>query len=79
MSTLCFLPDGKVKGIYTETIDLGALGPLQISRATSIEFDNRLQAWHVFDPYGDCMYCSPSRQVCLDWEQQHLSWVLESQ
>ena len=79
MSTLCVLPDGTVKGIYTERIDLGALGPLQIRRATSIEFDNRLQAWRVFDPYGDCMYCSPSRQVCLDWERQHLTWVLESQ
>jgi hypothetical protein len=79
MSTLCVLPDGAVKGIYTEGIDLGALGPLHVERATSIEFDNRLQAWRVFDAFGDCMYCAPSRQQCLDWEHKHLNWVLESE
>ena len=79
MSTLCVLPEGSIKGVYTEAIDLSVLGSLRISRATSIEFDNRLQAWRVFDPYGDCMYCSPSRQVCLDWERRHLSWAFESQ
>ena len=78
MSTLYCLPDGTIQGVYTEAVDLSTLGVLAIRRATSIEFDNRTQAWRVFDGYGDCLYCSPSRETCLNWERQHLNWVLEN-
>ena len=76
-ATLCFLPDGMVKGLYTEVINLQTLGQLKVERATSIEFDHPWQVWRVFDPEGHMMYCSPSRKVCLEWERQHMNWVLE--
>jgi hypothetical protein len=76
-ATLCFLPDGMVKGLYTEVINLQALGQLKVERATSIEFDHTWQVWRVFDPEGQMLYCSPSRKVCLEWEQKHLTWVLK--
>ena len=69
-----FLEDGTVGGLYTEVIDLTALGTLKVQRTTSIEFDHPLQVWRVFDRRGRCLYVSPSRQTCLDWEQQHLAW-----
>ncbi len=75
-ATLCFLPDGKVEGPYTELIDLRALGQLWVTRATSIEFDHPCQVWRVFDPCGQMLYSSPSRQLCLEWEQKHLNKVL---
>jgi hypothetical protein len=78
MITLLFLPDGTVQGLYTEAIELATLGRLRIQRATTIEFDHPLQAWRVFDARGRGVYCSPSRQTCLDWERQHLNWVLEN-
>ena len=78
MSSLLILPDGTVRGVYTEALDLSTLGQLQVQRAMAIEFDNRLQAWRVFDAMGDCLYCSPSRETCLAWEQKHLAWVLEN-
>jgi len=79
MNVLHIQPDGTVRTIYTEVIDLTSLGKLQVRRATRIEFDNRLQVWRVFDREGDMVYCSPSRAVCLEWEQQHLNWVLEQE
>lgn len=69
-------PDGTARCLWTEAVPLHELGRLAIQRALSVEFDNRAQAWRVFDPMGDCLYCSPSRDTCLAWEQKHLNWVL---
>ena len=71
MTTLCFLPDGTVQGLYTEAIDLTTLGRLRVRRASTIEFDNPAQVWRVFNAYGLCLHTSPSRQECLRWEQEH--------
>ena len=71
-------PDGTVRCLWTETVPLHELGRLDVQRACSVEFDNRLQAWRVFDREGDCLYCSPSRETCLAWERKHLDWLLEN-
>ncbi len=78
MNTLHILSNGMVKGLYTETIDLSTVGPLEVQRATAIEFDNPAQVWRVFDPYGESIYDSPSREDCLAWERQHLNQMLEN-
>jgi len=71
--TLAILPDGTVQGLYTEVLDLSALGRLRIQRASSIEFDNPAQLWRVFDRCGRCIHSSASRQQCLDWEREHFN------
>ncbi len=71
MSTLIFTPEGTGQGLYSEQIDLSTLGILHIERATTIEFDNRAQAWRVRDRDGFAMFNSPSRQECLDWEARY--------
>jgi len=73
VNTLTFLTTGIVTGLYSEIIDLTCLGKMKIKRATNIEFDNRLQAWRVKDMSGFALYTSPSRQACLDWEQQYFN------
>ena len=78
MNTLLITPDGKVRGLYTEALDLSTLGQLEVHRALAIEFDNRVQAWRVYDAMGDCLYCSPSREACLAWERKYLDWVLDN-
>jgi len=75
---IAFTPDGTARCLWTEAVPLHELGRLEVQRACSVEFDNKAQAWRVFDPEGDCLYCSPSRETCLTWEQKHLSWVLEN-
>ena len=76
--TITIAPDGTARCLWTETVPLHELGRLAIHRACSVEFDNQTQAWRVFDGMGDCLYCSPSRETCLAWERQYLSWVLEN-
>ena len=78
MSTLLIMPNGTVRGLYTEEVDLSTLGQLEVQRAMAIEFDNQLQAWRVFDGMGDCLYCSPSREMCVAWERKHMNWVLDN-
>ena len=70
---LVFTKDGLGHGLYTEAIDLSRIGALSISRATSIEFDNKLQVWRVYDRKEFPLYSSPSRQVCLDWEHDYFN------
>ena len=69
---ITFIPDGTGHALYTEAIDLAVIGPLAIRRATTIEFDNHTQYWHVRDPKGFPMFNSPSRQECLVWERQYV-------
>ena len=71
--TLHVQEDGTVCGLYTEAIDLAALGNLRIERASSIEFDNPSQLWRVFDRRGRCVFSDPSREACLGWEQAYLA------
>ncbi|MEI6809738.1 MAG: hypothetical protein WCN95_13535 [bacterium] len=77
MTTIVFTPDGAGHCLYTEAIDLSKLGTLSIKRATTIEFDNKSQYWRVYDNSGVAMYCSPSRETCLEWERQHFNTKLE--
>ena len=43
---LVVLPGGMIKAVYAEAIDLGALGPLVINRASHVEPD-RQGRWNV--------------------------------
>ena len=72
-ASLLFMPDGTVAGLYTEVIDLSLLGRLRIMRAFKVEFDNDKQAWRVKDRRGFALFTSPSRQQCLEWEEQYFN------
>jgi hypothetical protein len=78
MTTLHALPDGTIKGLYTEALDLSTLGSLKVQRAMAVEFDNPAQVWRVLDPFGRCVHDAPSREDCLTWERQHLNEALEN-
>jgi hypothetical protein len=70
-ATLLVRPDGTCEGLYTEAIDLGAIGRMRVRRASTIEFDHAAQAWWVRLPRLGRLYCSPSRETCLRWERQY--------
>jgi hypothetical protein len=74
--TLIITPDGTVQGLYTEAIDLAAIGRLRVEHASTLEFDNPAQVWRVFDRRGRGRFASPSRQACLEWEAKHLAETL---
>jgi hypothetical protein len=73
-STLRFQADGgTIECLYTEAIDLQLLGPLRITRATDIRFNDPTQQWQVHDAVTDrVLFSNSSRSECLAWENQNL-------
>jgi hypothetical protein len=59
--------------LYTEILDLTSIGPLQIARASTIEFNNDSKVWEVKDSESRVLFSNPSRTVCLVWEQQYFN------
>ena len=68
-----FAGDGEGHCLYTEAIELGAIGRLTLRRVTSIEFDSTRQQWEVRDAGGALLHTHPSREVCLAWEHRHFN------
>ena len=73
-STLRFHSGGGVDCLYTEVIDLRALGRLHIFRATDIRFNEATQQWDVrCAATGKLLHSDPSRETCLQWERDNLA------
>ena len=73
-STLRFHSGGGVDCLYTEVIDLRALGRLQVFRATDIRFNETSQQWDVrCAATGRLLHSDPSRDTCLQWERDNLA------
>jgi hypothetical protein len=70
---LTFAGNGKGHCLYTEAIELAAIGRLTIRRATTIEFSETSQQWEVRDAGGALLHTNPSREVCLAWEHRHFN------
>ena len=72
-TTLRFQPGGQIDCLYTEAIDLRALGRLHVVRATVILFCEKSQQWKVrCATTGKLLLTDPSRDACLAWENTHL-------
>ena len=65
---LTFDVDGIARCLHTDAIPLQSLGTLEISRATTIEFNPASQQWEVKDATGVTLHSDPSRSCCLAWE-----------
>jgi hypothetical protein len=70
---LTFDQGGIGRCLYSELINLPAIGVLTISRATTIEFNPTEQLWEVRDTGNQILYTNASRQTCLEWEHQHFN------
>ena len=73
MNVITFNPDGTAHCLWTETIDLSAIGSLQVTRASTIEFNNYSKQWEVRNTKNELLYSHPSRKACLDWENQYFN------
>jgi len=72
-NTLRFGTTGQVECLYNEAIDLRLLGKLEITRATSIRFNEISQQWGVHDAETDAvLFSNPFRSECLRWEHENL-------
>ncbi len=70
---LTFDPQGHGHCLYTEALDLSAIGPLHISRASTIEHNHATQQWEVRDASGELLHQHPARSACLAWEHQYFN------
>ena len=72
-TSLRFNPGGRIDCLYTEAINLRALGRLHVVRATDIRFNITTQQWdvHAADT-GQVLFSHPSRTECLRWEHTNL-------
>jgi hypothetical protein len=75
MNTVVLTVDSSGNGscLYSELIDLHSIGSLEVTRATTIEFNNKSQFWEVKDTRGIVLYFNRSRTACLSWEHQDLN------
>lgn len=64
-------PDGNVEGLYTDLVDLAALGRLAIRRASSVEWDEARQQWVAITPEGQVIAEGPNRAEVLEAEHDH--------
>ena len=69
-TVITFNQQGTGSCLYTELINLGSIGSLEVTRATTIEFNNQTQFWEVKDNRGIVLYFNRSRTACLAWEHQ---------
>ena len=72
-TVLTFNTNGTGSCLYTELIDLYSIGRLEVSRASTIEFNNQTQRWEVKDRRGTLLFFARSRQACLEWEHGNLA------
>jgi len=70
---ISFNQDGTAQCLWTEAVPLHSIGKLDITRATTIEFNNNNQQWEVQDPQGKLLFSDPLRSTCLDWEHQYFN------
>jgi hypothetical protein len=64
--------DGTLRCLWNEDIPLAALGRLDVTRASTIEFSPEAQCWQVVIN-GATAYADASRDACLSWEHQHFN------
>lgn len=69
-----FHETGNCTTLWTEQIPLEELGQLEISRASTIEFNSDKQEWEVrFSNSRDVVFSNKSRAACIAWEIETLN------
>ncbi len=72
--TLEVTPNGDIRCLYTDEVDLSQLGRLQVSRASHVEYDNHLRKWTVTSvKTGKRLHSAMTRESALEWECQYYS------
>jgi hypothetical protein len=70
------IKDGKVICVYTDAINLHALGVLDVHRASSVEFDSTSQRWTAVLTDGTLVGSFSSRQAAIKAEVEMLEIII---
>lgn len=62
-------PTGDIHCLYTEKIDLFAVGRVvNIHKASNVEFNENEQIWEVLSLDGKVLHKNTSREAAIEWE-----------
>lgn len=76
MIVLQFTTEGECRCIYTEDFPLHKLGRQQMTRVSTIEWNDEMQQWEVVGSGNGVLFASTSRRQCLDWEHENQDRLL---
>jgi len=81
MTTLLVQPDGQVRCLYDESIDLASIGALHIRRASHVEPDSSGRWWTDLSPaggptLGPFTYRSQALSAERCWLDAHLEFIV---
>lgn len=66
--------EGDIEGLYTEELDLFAIGRVtNIRKASNVEFNEQSQKWEVSAPNGKILHTNRNRDEAIKWEIRALS------
>lgn len=66
--------EGNIHGLYTDKIDLFAIGRLvDIRKASNVEFNENAQTWEVLSLCGKVLYRNPNREKAIEFEIREFS------
>lgn len=72
--TLDIDSNGDVHGLYTDDIDLFAIGRVtNIRKASNVEFNEKEQTWEVLSLDGKILHTNPNREKAIEWEIEAFS------
>lgn len=61
--------DGNIHTLYTDEIDLFAIGKVSnVRKASNVEFNEEKQVWEVLSLEGEVLYEHKNRDKAIEWE-----------
>lgn len=65
---------GNIKCLYTDEIDLFAIGKVvDMRKASNVEFNESKQCWEVLSLKGEVLHTDTNRESAIEWEIQEFS------
>lgn len=65
---------GNLYGLYTDEIDLFAVGRVtNVKKASNVEFNESSQIWEVLSLNGKVLHQNSSREKAIEWETKAFS------
>jgi hypothetical protein len=65
-------PDGRIHGLWDDTIDFREVGECRVERASSVEFNNDTKKWDIHLADGTYIGSEDSRAMAIQWEVEYL-------
>lgn len=67
-------PEGDLHGLYSDQVDLFAVGKItDVRKASNVEFSEERQMWQVLSLDGEVLHTNPNREAAIEFEIEEFS------